>query len=140
MSIQEKLQSLLEAARRHVAAVSYLAKAEQFRGRHLGTTGELSSLLGRMGERRRDEPRRVGGGTTPSRGRCGRMRRAKPPLGGGGPGGVYRRDSDITHTPMFHQVEGLLVDKKVTFADLKGTLDAFAKAFFGASVKTRFRP
>jgi len=56
------------------------------------------------------------------------------------PGRVYRRDSDLTHTPMFHQVEGLLVDAHVTFADLKGTLDAFAKAIFGASVKTRFRP
>jgi phenylalanyl-tRNA synthetase alpha chain len=56
------------------------------------------------------------------------------------PGRVYRRDSDITHTPMFHQVEGLYVDKGVTFAELKGTLDAFAKAFFGSNVRARFRP
>jgi len=56
------------------------------------------------------------------------------------PGKVYRCDSDVTHTPMFHQIEGLLVDKGVTFAELKGTLDAFAKAFFGADVRTRFRP
>lgn len=56
------------------------------------------------------------------------------------PGRVYRRDSDITHTPMFHQVEGLLVDKDVSFAELKGTLDAFVKAFFGSNMETRLRP
>jgi phenylalanyl-tRNA synthetase alpha chain len=64
----------------------------------------------------------------------------KPPVRAVMPGRVYRKDSDQTHTPMFHQVEGLLVDTKVTFAELKGTLDAFAKAFFGAKTKTRFRP
>ncbi|HEY3452849.1 MAG TPA: phenylalanine--tRNA ligase subunit alpha [Myxococcales bacterium] len=64
----------------------------------------------------------------------------KPPLRIIVPGKVYRCDSDVTHTPMFHQIEGLLVDKGVTFAELKGTLDAFAKALFGSDVKTRFRP
>jgi len=64
----------------------------------------------------------------------------KPPVRAVMPGRVYRKDSDLTHTPMFHQVEGLFVDEKVTFAELKGTLDAFARAYFGASVKTRFRP
>ncbi len=64
----------------------------------------------------------------------------KPPVRAVMPGRVYRKDSDLTHTPMFHQVEGLYVDRQVTFAELKGTLDAFAKAFFGADVKTRFRP
>ena len=64
----------------------------------------------------------------------------KPPIRAVMPGRVYRKDSDATHTPMFHQVEGLYVDTKVTFAELKGTLDAFAKAFFGSDVKTRFRP
>ena len=56
------------------------------------------------------------------------------------PGRVYRCDSDITHTPMFHQVEGLVVDKNITFADLKGTVDQFLKAFFEAEVPVRFRP
>src|SRR6185312_713835 len=64
----------------------------------------------------------------------------KPPVRVICPGKVYRCDSDLTHTPMFHQVEGLLVDEKVTFGELKGTLAAFAKAFFGDDVKTRFRP
>ena len=68
------------------------------------------------------------------------MQSQPPPIRHVMPGRVYRKDSDVTHTPMFHQVEGLLVDKKVSFAELKGTLDAFARAFFGASVKTRFRP
>ncbi|MBA3582104.1 MAG: phenylalanine--tRNA ligase subunit alpha [Gammaproteobacteria bacterium] len=57
------------------------------------------------------------------------------------PGRVYRCDSDVTHTPMFHQVEGLLVDEDVSFADLMGTLDAFLKAFFERDdLKTRYRP
>jgi phenylalanyl-tRNA synthetase alpha chain len=64
----------------------------------------------------------------------------KPPIRIIAPGRVYRRDSDLSHTPMFHQIEGLLVDRGVTFAELKGTLDAFVKAFFGSEFKTRFRP
>src|SRR5262249_17066049 len=64
----------------------------------------------------------------------------KPPIRIIAPGRVYRRDSDLSHTPMFHQVEGLLVDRGVTLAELKGTLDAFIKALFGSEYKTRFRP
>ncbi len=56
------------------------------------------------------------------------------------PGRVYRSDYDQTHSPMFHQVEGLCVDEGITFADLKGTLAAFARAYFGPGTKTRFRP
>jgi phenylalanyl-tRNA synthetase alpha chain len=64
----------------------------------------------------------------------------KPPLRAVMPGRVYRKDSDQTHTPMFHQIEGLMVDRRVSFAELKGTLGAFARAFFGPKAKTRFRP
>ncbi|MBS3785856.1 MAG: phenylalanine--tRNA ligase subunit alpha [Gammaproteobacteria bacterium] len=56
------------------------------------------------------------------------------------PGRVYRCDSDLTHTPMFHQVEGLLVDEGVTFADLKGVLNEFVREFFEADLAVRFRP
>ncbi len=56
------------------------------------------------------------------------------------PGRVYRSDYDQTHSPMFHQIEGLCVDERITFADLKGTLAAFARAYFGPGTKTRFRP
>jgi phenylalanyl-tRNA synthetase alpha chain len=57
------------------------------------------------------------------------------------PGKVHRNDAaDATHYPIFHQVEGLCVDTNITFGDLKGTLDAAMKAFFGSSVKTRFFP
>ena len=56
------------------------------------------------------------------------------------PGRVYRSDYDQTHSPMFHQVEGLCVDEGITFADLKGTLAAFARAYFGEGTRTRFRP
>ncbi|MES2664011.1 MAG: phenylalanine--tRNA ligase subunit alpha [Pseudomonadota bacterium] len=56
------------------------------------------------------------------------------------PGRVYRCDSDLTHTPMFHQVEGLWVDEGISFADLKGILQAFLRYFFGEERKVRFRP
>ncbi len=67
-------------------------------------------------------------------------RAGSPPVGVGAPGRVYRSDYDQTHTPMFHQVEGFCVDRGITFADLKGTLAAFARAFFGPATRTRFRP
>ncbi|MGD8711140.1 MAG: phenylalanine--tRNA ligase subunit alpha, partial [Ectothiorhodospiraceae bacterium] len=56
------------------------------------------------------------------------------------PGRVYRCDSDLTHTPMFHQVEGLLVDEGITFGDLKAVLDDFVKRFFEQDLAVRFRP
>ncbi|MBL4781741.1 MAG: phenylalanine--tRNA ligase subunit alpha [Porticoccaceae bacterium] len=68
------------------------------------------------------------------------MERQKPPIRIICPGRVYRCDSDLTHTPMFHQVEGLVVDENVSFADLKGTVDQFLKAFFEADLAVRFRP
>jgi phenylalanyl-tRNA synthetase alpha chain len=68
------------------------------------------------------------------------MSERKPPLRVIAPGRVYRCDSDITHTPMFHQVEGFLIDKKVSFADLKGILDEFLRNFFEKDLEVRFRP
>ncbi|MCW9014275.1 MAG: phenylalanine--tRNA ligase subunit alpha [Gammaproteobacteria bacterium] len=69
------------------------------------------------------------------------METTEPPLRLIAPGRVYRCDSDLTHTPMFHQVEGLMVDQDVSFADLMGTLDKFLKLFFeNDELKTRFRP
>ncbi len=56
------------------------------------------------------------------------------------PGRVYRCDSDLTHTPMFHQVEGLLIDEKASFADLKGIIEDFLRVFFEADLSVRFRP
>lgn len=64
----------------------------------------------------------------------------EPPVRVVAPGTVYRRDSDLTHSPMFHQVEGFLVDRKVTFGDLKGILTAFIEQFFGKGFGVRFRP
>ncbi len=68
------------------------------------------------------------------------MESARPPLRMIAPGKVYRCDSDITHTPMFHQVEGFLVDRKVSFADLKGVLSVFCRKMFGDATSLRFRP
>lgn len=68
------------------------------------------------------------------------MERQRPPVQIISPGVVYRRDSDVSHSPMFHQIEGLWVDKGVSFAHLKGTLSYFVKEFFGRDTKMRFRP
>lgn len=68
------------------------------------------------------------------------MENQDPPLRVIAPGKVYRCDSDITHTPMFHQVEGFLVDKKVSFADLKGVLTVFTQKVFDQDLALRFRP
>lgn len=64
----------------------------------------------------------------------------KPPLRIIGTGPVFRCDSDISHLPNFHQIEGMCVDEKVSMADLKGTISFFVNEFFGSGLKTRFRP
>lgn len=69
------------------------------------------------------------------------MENTKPPIRVIAPGRVYRSDAvDATHSPVFHQIEGLVVDKGVTMADLKGTLEAFIKGLYGEDAKVRFRP
>ncbi|WP_036248289.1 phenylalanine--tRNA ligase subunit alpha [Methylobacter sp. BBA5.1] len=68
------------------------------------------------------------------------MESEQPPLKVIAPGRVYRCDSDLTHSPMFHQVEGFLVDKDVSFGDLKGVIFEFLQAFFEKDVQARFRP
>ena len=68
------------------------------------------------------------------------MESQEPPIRIICPGRVYRRDSDLTHTPMFHRVEGLVLDENISMADLKGTIDQFLKAFFEEDLSVRFRP
>ena len=69
------------------------------------------------------------------------MENSKPPIRILAPGRVFRADEvDATHSPSFHQIEGLVVDKNITFADLKGTLAEFAKEMFGEDTKVKFRP
>lgn len=68
------------------------------------------------------------------------MQEKNPPIAVIAPGKVYRRDSDITHTPMFHQIEGVLIDENVSMADLRGTLTAFVQQLFGPKTEVRFRP
>lgn len=68
------------------------------------------------------------------------MEVSKPPIRMVCPGKVYRSDDDATHSPMFHQMEGLVVDKGIDICDLKGSLDEIAKSFFGENTKTRLRP
>jgi Phenylalanyl-tRNA synthetase alpha subunit len=64
----------------------------------------------------------------------------KPPLRFVAPGRVYRVDSDATHTPMFHQIECVVVDEGISFADLKGIIQTFTRELFGGEGRTRFRP
>ncbi|MBP5467291.1 MAG: phenylalanine--tRNA ligase subunit alpha, partial [Clostridia bacterium] len=68
------------------------------------------------------------------------MENKKPPIKILSPGRVYRADDDASHSPMFHQIEGLVVDKGVSLCDLKGLLDEFVKTIFDGDTKTRFRP
>ncbi|HTM44468.1 MAG TPA: phenylalanine--tRNA ligase subunit alpha [Polyangiaceae bacterium] len=68
------------------------------------------------------------------------LSRHRPPLAVVSGGRVYRRDDDVTHSPMFHQIEGFMVDEAVSFAQLKGVLTTFAKRLYGESVAVRFRP
>ncbi len=78
--------------------------------------------------------------TQTSAGQARVMLKQKPPIKILSPGKVYRSDSDASHSPMFHQMEGLVVDKGITLCDLKGTLDEFVKIMFGKDTKTRLRP
>jgi phenylalanyl-tRNA synthetase alpha chain len=68
------------------------------------------------------------------------MEKKKPPLRAIVPGKVYRCDADISHTPMFHQVEGFMVDKNISFSDLKGVLKSFLQSMFSEDMPIRFRP
>ena len=78
--------------------------------------------------------------TQTSAGQIRVMENKKPPIKILSPGKVYRSDDDATHSPMFSQMEGLVVDKGITLCDLKGMLDEFARKIFGANVNTRLRP
>ncbi|MBP2650967.1 MAG: Phenylalanyl-tRNA synthetase alpha chain [Firmicutes bacterium] len=78
--------------------------------------------------------------TSPMQARYMQSKQPNEPVRIIAPGKVYRCDYDATHSPVFQQVEGLVIDKGIRFSDLKGTLDLFAKEMFGSSVKLRFRP
>ena len=78
--------------------------------------------------------------TQTSAGQIRLMEKKKPPIKMLSPGRVFRSDDDATHSPMFHQMEGLVVDKHVTLCDLQGMLDEFARVMFSESSRTRLRP
>ncbi len=78
--------------------------------------------------------------TQTSAGQIRLMEKKKPPIKMLSPGRVFRSDDDATHSPMFHQMEGLVVDKGITLCDLQGMLDEFARTMFSATSKTRLRP
>jgi len=78
--------------------------------------------------------------TSPIQARTMQARKANSPIRMIAPGTVYRNDYDATHSPMFHQVEGLVLDENISLADLKGTLETFCKEMFGQNVEIRLRP
>ena len=78
--------------------------------------------------------------TQTSNGQIRAMDEMRPPIKILSPGRVFRSDSDATHSPMFHQMEGLVVDKGITLCDLQGMLDSFVQALFGSGTRTRLRP
>ena len=78
--------------------------------------------------------------TQTSAGQIRMMEKKKPPIKMLSPGRVFRSDDDATHSPMFHQMEGLVVDRNITLCDLQGMLDEFARVIFGKGSKTRLRP
>lgn len=78
--------------------------------------------------------------TQTSNGQIRSMDSMRPPIKILSPGRVFRSDSDATHSPMFHQMEGLVVDKGITLCDLQGMLDSFVQALFGEGIRTRLRP
>ena len=78
--------------------------------------------------------------TQTSAGQIHVMEKQKPPIKILSPGKVFRSDDDATHSPLFHQIEGLVVDKGITMADLKGTLEVFCKKLYGDDIQVRFRP
>ncbi len=78
--------------------------------------------------------------TSPVQARTMQSQKPNTPIRMIAPGTVYRNDYDATHSPMFHQVEGLVIDKHISLADLKGTLETFCKEMFGSSVEIRLRP
>ena len=78
--------------------------------------------------------------TSPIQARTMQAQKPNTPIRMIAPGTVYRNDYDATHSPMFHQVEGLVIDKNISLADLKGTLETFCKEMFGNSVEIRLRP
>src|SRR5919205_963729 len=128
MSVLDRIGSLRAEAEDAVAGAPTSAALEELRVRYLGRKAELPNLLRGVAQLAPQERGTVGRAANEAR---QAMEAHPPPLYVVIPGRTYRRDSDATHTPQFHQVEGLWVDEDITLADLKGVLLAFARAMFG---------
>src|SRR5436305_1896251 len=114
---------------------------EQARIRFLGRKAELPNLLRGVAQLPAQERAATGKAANEARRALEQaIERKPPPIYIIVPGRVYRPDSDATHTPQFHQIEGLAIDTDVTLADLKGTLLTFARAVFGDEREIRMRP
>ena len=160
MDMKERLQELAENARKRIEESEGLDKLNDVRVAYLGKKGELTAILKGMKDVAPEERPKVGQLVNETRAKIEELLEAskkdfeekvreekmkaekgKLPIRMIAPGRVFRSDEvDATHSPSFHQIEGLVIDKNVTFADLKGTLQEFAKELFGPETKTKFRP
>src|SRR5438477_3417936 len=128
------LEQLVTQAQADFIAAIDAAALENAKAAYLGKTGRITELMKGQGK-----PLLLRTHTSPMQVRYARMH--KPPIKVIAPGRTYRVDSDATHSPMFHQVEGLWIAEDISFADLKGVYLNFVKAFFETDdLQVRFRP
>src|SRR5437868_6088485 len=130
----ERIDQLRQEGEAAITAATTSDALEQARVQFLGRKAELPNMLRGVAQLPPEQRTH----TSPMQVRA--MEQQPPPIFLIVPGRVYRRDSDATHTPQFHQIEGLAVDEDITLADLKGTLLAFAQAIFGDERRVRLRP
>jgi len=138
----EHLQSIQQQALAEIESADSVAQLDQVRVQYLGKKGLITSQLKTLGTLAPDQRKAAGAeiNQVKEQVQIRTMENSEAPYRIICPGRVYRCDSDLTHTPMFHQIEGLLVDTNITFADLKGILAAFLRDFFEKDLDVRFRP
>ena len=131
--MKEKLEQIRREALAALSETKTAQDLDALRVKYLGKKGALTAVLKQMGGLSAEE--------RPIIGQLANEVREALPIRIIAPGRVYRRDEvDATHSPMFHQVEGMVIDKGVTMADLKGTLNTVMEQLYGEGTVTRFRP
>src|SRR5439155_786347 len=135
-----RVDAIADEARAAIGRATSSTQLEELRVRYLGRQGSLTMLLRSLGSLPAAERPRVGAVANEVKREREALLEQRPPVRLIVPGRVYRRDADITHSPMFHQIEGLAIDRNISMGDLKGTLELFAREMFGGRSKIRFRP
>ncbi len=135
--MKERLKAIVDEALSKIVSSKELDSLNEIRISYLGKKGALTEILKSMKDVAPEDRPAVGQLVNEARNTL----EGKLPIRMIAPGRVFRSDEvDATHSPSFHQIEGLVIDKNITFADLKGTLREFAKQLFGEETKVKFRP